>query len=636
MAETHTFQAEIKQLLNILVHSLYKDREIFLRELISNASDALNRVRFEMLTNNAVYDQEAELAIHVTIDEDNHTLLISDSGIGMTAEDMINGLGVIARSGARAFLEQARQGDGAQTAAEIIGQFGVGFYSVFMVAERVEVTSRSHQPDAEAVRWVSSGDDRYEIEPADKTNRGTDILIVLREDAQEFASTWRVRDIVKRHSDYINFPIYVHKANAEQTEADAKPINEQTALWRQPADQVEDEAYNRFYTALTLDPQPPRRVIHFQAEAPLQFYAMLFIPHSSERSMLTPRVEPGLKLYARKVLIDEYNTDLLPDYLWFVQGVVDSEDLPLNVSRETVQANPIVGKLKNVLTRRVLSELKDVAEKSPDEYNAFWQEYRNFIKHGVVSDFGSRDRILPLLRYISSLDVGKLISLDEYVEGMVKGQEKIYYVVADDVASADRSMHLDSFRARGIPVLYLTDTIDGLLVPNLRSYKGHDFVAVDADDVDLEGIGEKPADAPENEAVEQENMADLISYMLARLGEKVKSVRVSTLLSQSPIRLVTPAGAMDRHQQRLYRMLEKEIEESPRILEVNPHHALIHNLAERLQANRTDPMLERGVDLLYELALLADGTHPNPSLLATDLLGVLQLATTPDSEGLPE
>ncbi|WP_162909728.1 molecular chaperone HtpG [Aggregatilinea lenta] len=642
MAENQPFQAEIKQLLNILVHSLYKDREIFLREIVSNASDALNRVRFEMLTNEDVFDKEAELAIHITVDEANHTILISDSGIGMTADEIVDGLGVIARSGARAFLDQVGEGEATPTATEIIGQFGVGFYSVFMVAERVEVTSRSYRPDAEAVRWISSGDDGYTIEPAEKEHRGTDILIRLREDAAEFGTEWRLRDIIKRHSDYVNFPIYLGKVaapaeeepgeeQAEEVEERApEPVNQQTALWRRSPDEIEQEAYNSFYSSLTLDFEPPRRVIHTRADAPLQFYALLYIPHSAERSMLTPRKEPGLKLYARKVLIDEYNTDLLPEYLWFVQGVVDSEDLPLNVSRETIQDNPLVGKLKNVLTRNVINEIKALAEQSPDDYTAFWHEFRAFLKHGAISDFANRDRLLPLLRFASSRDE-KLITLDEYVESMAAEQKAIYYVVADNDAAAARSVHLDAFRARGIDVLYLTDTIDGLLVPSLMNYKGHDFVAVDTDDLNLDGVGSTPEDEPDEETVEADELDDLVSYITGRLGERVKSVRAGKLLSRGPVRLVTPAGTMDRHQERLYRMLDREVTDTARILEINPHHALIANLAERLHADRSDPVLERGVDMLYELALLADGIHPNPGVLASDLLDMLQLATRPTS-----
>jgi molecular chaperone HtpG len=645
MAETHTFQAEIKQLLNILVHSLYKDREIFLREIISNASDALNRVRFEMLTNEDVFDRDADLAIHITVDEANHTILISDTGIGMTADEIVDGLGVIARSGARAFLDQVGQGEAAPTATEIIGQFGVGFYSVFMVADRVEVTSRSYRPDAEAVRWISSGgDEGYEIEPAEKEHRGTDILIRLRDDAAEFASKWRLRDIIKRHSDYVNFPIYLGKVAApdeEETPDDqeeaaeehaAEPVNQQTALWRKSPDEIEQDAYNSFYSSLTLDFEPPRRVIHTRADAPLQFYALLYIPHSAERSMFTPRKEPGLKLYARKVLIDEYNTDLLPEYLWFVQGVVDSEDLPLNVSRETVQDNPLVGKLKNVLTRSVINDIKALAEHSPDDYTAFWHEFRAFLKHGAVSDYANRDRLLPLLRFASSQGEG-LVTLDEYVENLAEGQDAIYYVVADNDEAAARSVHLDAFRARGINVLYLTDTIDGLLVPSLMNYKGHAFVAVDADDLSLEGVGQTPEEAPDEETVEAGELDDLVSYITGRLGERVKSVRASKLLARGPVRLVTPAGTMDRHQERLYRMLDKEVTDTARILEINPHHPLIANLAERLHADRSDPVLERGVDMLYELAMLADGIHPNPGVLASDLLDILQLATRPNTDG---
>ncbi|MBN1312281.1 MAG: molecular chaperone HtpG [Anaerolineae bacterium] len=625
MAENYAFQAEISQVLNILIHSLYKDREIFLRELISNASDALNRVRFEMLTNEDVLDKEAELEIHISVDEENKTIQISDTGIGMTAEEIVDGLGIIARSGARMFLDHIAQAEDPTISADIIGQFGVGFYSVFMVADRVEVLSRSYHPDAESVLWSSTGDEGYEIDVADKTNRGTDILIHLREDAHEFASVWRLQQIIKRHSDFVNFPIYIHKVGEEE-EAEAQPINQQTAMWRRMPSGIEQEEHNKFYSSLTLDFEPPLLTLHTQADAPLQFYALFYVPHSPERNPLTPRQEPGIKLYARKILIDEYNTDLLPEYLWFLQGVVDSEDLPLNVSRETIQSNPLIAKLKSVITRRVLNEFQRVADDDPEQYAQIWQAYSGYLKHGVVSDYGNRDQLLSLLRFTTSQSDGALVTLQQVAENLAEGQDAIYYVVADDVESAAGSVHLDAFRARGIEVLYLTETIDGLLVPALGQYDGHPLVAVDAEELDLENVGQ-PAVESEKEAVDDATLGDLITYITAELGEQVRSVRASKVLSSSPARLVTPSDAMNRHQERLYRMLNKEIEEQPRILEINSHHPLIHNLAARLAAGLQDDLLKRSVRLLYEGAMLADGVHPRPSTMVEDVYSMIEAAT---------
>jgi molecular chaperone HtpG len=631
MAESYAFQAEISQVLNILIHSLYKDREIFLRELISNASDALNRIRFEMLTNEDVLDKDAELAIHISVDEENKTIQISDTGVGMTAEEIVDGLGIIARSGARIFLEQAAQAEDPAVSADIIGQFGVGFYSVFMVADRVDVASRSYYPAAEAVLWSSTGDEGYQMDVSDKVNRGTDILIHLREDAHEFASIWRLQQIVRKHSDFVNFPIYIHKVGEEEKEEaqeqEEQPVNQQTAIWRRPQAEIEQEEYNKFYGSLTLDFEPPLVTLHTVADAPLQFYTLLYVPHSPERGPLTPRREPGIKLYARKILIDEYNTDLLPEYLWFLQGVVDSEDLPLNVSRETIQSNPLIAKLKSVLTRRVLSEFQKIADEEPDRYAQLWAAYSTPLKHGVVSDYASRDQLLPLLRFSTSKSDGALVTLQQVVENFAEGQSAIYYVVADDSEAAAESVHLDAFHARGIEVLYMTETIDGLLIPSLSQFEGHPFVAADSEDLDLENVGQPAPEPVEEEQIDDVSLNGLIAYVGTQLGEQVKSVRASKVLSSSPARLVTPSDAMNRHQERLYRMLEKEIQEPARILEINPHHPLIRNLAARLAAGLEDDLLARSVRLLYQGAMLADGVHPRPSSMVDDIYSLMETAT---------
>ncbi|MFP4323316.1 MAG: molecular chaperone HtpG, partial [Anaerolineales bacterium] len=480
-AEKHTFQAEIKRLLDILVHSLYTDRDIFLRELISNSSDALSKLQFQRLSDENIRDADAELFIEIQADPDAKQIRIIDTGIGMTHDELIENLGVIAQSGAANFVERMQSSENA-AAADLIGQFGVGFYSVFMAAERVAVTSLSYQPDAQAYTWISAGEDTYEIVPAQKETRGTEILIQLREDATEYASSWKLRQIIKEHSDYISFPIYIVEPPAEddadgegETEEPARePVNQQTAIWRRSTSEVEEEAYKNYYRQLTLDFEDPLLTIHARGDAPIQYYALLFVPATAERNMLSPRKQPGLKLYTRKVLIEEYNMSLLPDYLQFVQGVVDSEDLPLNVSRESIQANPVLTKLKQVVTRKVLSELKKLADNAPERYAGIWREYGTFLKHGIVSQFSDRERLLPLLRFHSSQSPDELTTLDDYIArmGEVEGQEAIYYLAADSVAAAARSPHLDPFRARGIEVLYMTDHVDGFLVSALDEYEG--------------------------------------------------------------------------------------------------------------------------------------------------------------------
>ncbi len=436
-----TFKAETKQLLNILIHSLYKDREVFLRELLSNASDALNRLRFEMVTNQNVLDGAAELKIHITADKDSRTLTIQDTGIGMTRDEVIENLGTIAQSGARKFLDAAK--DKTADFVQVIGQFGVGFYSVFMVAESVRVTSRSFDPQAEAVTWFATGDDSYEISAAEMTERGTKIEIKLKEDAAEFAEEYRIKNIIHKHSDYIGFPIYV----GEGKEA----VNKQTSLWRTSKQEVTEEQYKEFYRQTTLDFEEPLTHIHMSTDAPVQLYALLFLPSKAERGVFSLRKDDGLKLYSRNILIDEYNKDLLPEYLRFVQGVVDSEDLPLNVSRETVQSSGLMPKLKKVITNQVIKELENLAKNNAEKYHQFWQEFGVYLKQGVAAAPADADSINPLLRFKTNLNPEAWSSLEEYVSRMKEGQKEIFYIVGEDpqVCAAQSAFGLLPFARHG-------------------------------------------------------------------------------------------------------------------------------------------------------------------------------------------
>ena len=373
-AERFSFKAETRQLLNILIHSLYKDREVFLRELLSNASDALNRVRFELLTNHQILDPGAGLEVRIFADKEKRLLTIQDTGIGMTRDEIIENLGTIAQSGARKFMEAAS--DKKLDFAQVIGQFGVGFYSVFMVAEWVRVTSRSYKPRARAVSWYATGEDNFEIHPAEMDTRGTKVEVKLKEDAVEFAEEYRLKEIIHKHSDYIGFPIYL---------GDGKdPVNKQTSFWRTSKQDLKEDQYKDFYRQVTLDYEEPLMHIHMITDVPVQLYALLYIPRKVERGFFALRREEGLKLYSRNILIDEYNKDLLPEYLRFVLGVVDSEDLPLNVSRETIQSTALMARLKKVLTNQVIKELEALADKDPEKYQEFWQEFGGFLKQGVA------------------------------------------------------------------------------------------------------------------------------------------------------------------------------------------------------------------------------------------------------------
>jgi len=389
------FKAETQQLLNILIHSLYTEREIFLRELISNASDALARMDFVMLTDRNVLDPEEPLEIHIRKDKEEGMLIIEDSGIGMTRDELVDNLGTIARSGAKAFVEAAKEGD--QNLSDIIGQFGVGFYSAFMVADWIRVISRSYQPDSQPTAWYATGEDTYRLESADRQKRGTEVRIKLKEDAKEFLDESRLRQVIKRHSDFIQYPIYLE--NGEEA------LNRQIALWRQNPRDTEEKAYQEFYKQLTLDFTDPLAYAHMVVDAPAQMYAVLFIPQDPKNLVFSPRKEPGLKLYTRKVLIQEFSTDLLPQYLNFMDGVVDSEDLPLNVSRESVQSTRIIALLKRLVTGKAFEMLKELGEEKPEKYIQFWETYGEFLKEGVAIEQDEPERLYPLLRFHTSKDL---------------------------------------------------------------------------------------------------------------------------------------------------------------------------------------------------------------------------------------
>ncbi len=620
MSEKLTFQAETQQLLDILIHSLYTEKEIFLRELISNASDALNRLQFEMLTNADLLDADAELAIRITLDEDAKTLTISDTGVGMDRAEIIAGLGTIAKSGARAFIEAMREQP--ESASDIIGQFGVGFYSAFMVARQVDVVSRSFRPDDEAVMWTATGGTDYTLAPAEKTTRGTDVVIHLQDDAVEFAREFRIKDIIRRHSDYVAFPIYVGD--------DEEATNKQQAVWRRSPGELEDADYDSFYKMLTMDFGGAAHHLHIRADVPMQFYALLYLPGSSQPNMFSPRKDPGLKLYARKVLIEEYNRELLPEYLSFVQGVVDSEDLPLSVSRESIQATRVMTSLKKTITRRILSELKRMAKNNRDKYLPIFQEFGAWLKQGLVVESDDRGDLEPLLFFQTTHDddPGQYHSLDDYVGRMADKQSDIFYIIADDYSSGARSPHLDAFRQRDIEVLYFTHPVDAMLPMGLPEYKEHKLVSVDSADLDLGEIGAvAEADEAPREPLADDAFADLKSRVQQTLGERISDVRESNALVDNPARLVSDDEASSRHMYRINRLLDKDYELPVKALELNARHPLMHNLSSLIVSGGDEALVEAVIEQVFETALLQDGIHPDPSSMAQRLTLLMQAAT---------
>jgi molecular chaperone HtpG len=618
--ESFEFKAEIQQLLNILVHSLYTEREIFLRELISNAADALNRIKFEMLTNRDVMDPDAELAIHLAADPDAGTITISDTGVGMARDEIARDLGTIAHSGAAAFLKQLQEEQ--RPSVELIGQFGVGFYSVFMVADHVRVVSRSFQPDAEAVAWSSDGGSEYRLEPAGKEERGTRVEITLKEDAREFANTWRLEQIVKKHSDFVGFPIYVGDKK--------EPVNRQIAPWRQPPSEVAEEQYHDFYRHLTLDPEKPLVYAHLSADAPVNVRSILYIPAHRERGILSLRTDHGLQLYVHNVLIQEYNKDLLPNHFRFVDGVVESEDLPLNISREAIQSSPAARRIQRALVHKLVRELETVAEEEPETYATFWHEFGPFLKEGAATDPVAQKNLLPLLRFHSSRSGDELISLAQYVERMAEDQQAIYYVLGEDLRSAARSPHLDYFRAREIEVLYLVDPIDSFVAMALKEFE--DKPLQNVDDARLELPADEEDEAGAGSAVPQADFNRLVGRFVEVLGERVLEVRESKVLRDSPCRLLSPDDAPAREMSRVYRMLGQDFELPKRILEINRAHPIIANLAHLVSQAPDSEVIEPTIELLFENQLLLEGLHTNP----TDMIPRIQklmVAATAEGEG---
>lgn len=593
------FKAETRQLLDILIHSLYTEREIFLRELISNASDALTRMNFEIQKNRDILDPDVELAITIISNPQSNTLTISDTGIGMTSEELVENLGTIAHSGAKAFVTAAQEG--AKNLSDIIGRFGVGFYSAFMVAESIKVISRSQQPETSAASWYCTGDDTFIVEPAQKIDRGTTVIITLKEDAKEFAQENRLREVIKKHSDFISFPIYLGEKKEQ--------ANQQTALWRQAPRKVEKKDYDDFYHQLTLEFSPPLIHIHLSVDAPVQMYAILYVPSKSERNMFSIRKEDGVKLYSCNVLIQEYCRDVLPEYYRFIQGVVDTEDIPLNVSRETIQANRIMVNLKKLITSKVTASLEKLAKDEPDNYSKFWEEYGHYVKEGVVVEQTELEFLYPLLRYHTTNFLDQWSSLDDYLGRMKPEQDNIYYILGDDERSVVYSPHLDIIRKYGFEVLLLTEPIDPFMVVRLAKYKDHSLVNVSSPALKLPSIEM----GPEGETIPTlgpEDWISLIQRFKSQLGEKVTDVRMTDRLSGSPARLVDPEGAPNQEMQRMYRLLQEDFKTQIKVLELNPQHPIIMQLSTLPSEAELSQMI---IDQIYEDALLIEGLHPDPA-----------------------
>jgi len=632
--ETIAFKTEITQLLDILVHSLYTEREIFLRELLSNASDALYRFKLESLTQADVVDPAAELGIWLEADPEAGTLAVRDSGRGMSREELVENLGTIAHSGARGFAEamkELNEGDTA-SARELIGRFGVGFYSVFMVADEVEVASRSLAPQEEPARWRSRGDGSFEVGASERAERGTEVRLHLKEDARTFLEPQRLRQIVRTHSNYVPFPIYLREEGAWTQ------VNERTALWRERPGSVTEAQHRTFLGQLRFGADDPLLTVHLQADVPLQFYALLYVPEHRDPMLLRDPDGDGLRLYARKVLIEEHNRSLLPRWLRFMVGVVDAEDLPLNVSRETVQATPVLGRIRSVLTKRVVGEIARLAEEDEERFGRFLHEYGPFLKEAVATDPGRDERIPDLLRFTTTRGEG--VSLQDYVARMKDGQQDIYYVQADDMRTALASPHLEPFVRRDLEVLVLKEPLDAFLPMGLPMYREHALRDVGEADLELPDVpvredadgGAAGDGGPE---LEDDLFTRLLESFRSALGDRVAEVRESQVLAHSPARLVAPAGA-PAGMERLRRLTEEDYQAAPQVLELNRHSVLLKQLGRRLDADPEDPLLPELMVQLFETQLLLEGLHPNPAAMATRIERLLTAASRAPSEGTSE
>ena len=616
--ETRSFQAEVSRLREIVAHSLYSEKEIFLRELISNASDACDRLRYAALTEPALTDGDTDYRVVLTPDKSARTLTVADNGVGMNHEELIENLGTIARSGTAAFVNEL-SGD-ARKDMSLIGQFGVGFYSAFMVAEKVEVLSRK-AGESEGWRWVSDGKGEFTIEPLEAT-RGAKIIVHLREGEDEYLDPARLRRIVNTYSDHIGLPIVLNATGKEET------INTASALWTRPRSEITPEQYKEFYHHVGHSFDDPWLTLHNKAEGVLEYTSLLFVPSTKPFDLFDPERKSRVKLYVRRVFITDEGTGLLPPYLRFLRGIVDSEDLPLNVSREMLQSNPMATRIRQQLTRRVLSELAKKASEAADEYDKFWDNFGAVLKEGLYEDPEHRDELLGLARFRSTARDG-LVALDDYIAAMRPGQEAIYTINGDNLDLIKRSPQLEGLRARGVEVLLMTDPIDEFWVSAIGTYKEKPFKSATRGGVDLDRI--TPAEErEENEPEPPAKLASLIAIFKLALGDAVKDVRSSARLTDSAVCLVADEGDMDMHLERLLKQHRQLDTASKRILELNPRHKLIERLAATVGDVGASDQLSEFAWLLLDQARIVEGEQlPDPPAFARRLATLLE-------RGLPQ
>jgi len=621
-AKQFEYKAEMKQLLDLIVHSLYTHPEIFLRELISNASDALGKVRFRMLSSEEEIDKSGDLKITITVDKESHNFVIEDSGIGMSEEELIANLGTVAKSGTLGFMEALReqQQEGQPLDANLIGQFGVGFYSVFMVTDEVTVETRSAESGSQGWRWVSSGQGTYTIEPIEREVRGTRISFTLKEEFKEFAEEYRVEQIIKKYSNFVEYPICIG----------SRQINSISALWQRSRSELKEEEVNEFYKFIANDYKEPLDYLHVSVEGAVSFKALLFVPSEAPMELLYQQgalEKRGPQLYVKKVLIQHECRDLLPEYLRFVSGVVDTEDLSLNVSREMVQSSPVMAKIRQILTGKLLGWFDTLAKEQPEKFRTFYKAFGTILKIGLNTDFTNRDRLIDLLRFETTKTAeGEYVTLKEYVERMAEGQTEIYYHSGNSRIQMLAHPNLEYFRKRDIEVLLLSDPVDVFVIPSIFEYEKKPLKSIEKAEIEASAI------EPEAERLGAEGTVGVISLFKEILGDRVADVVESRRLVSSPVTLVSGKDALDSQMEKMMKMMQKEGEMAgtKKILEVNTAHPIIRNLAGKHAVGlSSDPIVRAAVMQLFDSALLLEGDLTSVSDYVSRMNELVEAATRP-------
>jgi molecular chaperone HtpG len=618
------FEAEVKQLLHLMIHSLYSNKEIFLRELISNASDAADKLRFNALSHEGLYEGDSQLKIRVDFDKDKRTVTITDNGIGMNRDEVRENIGTIARSGTRHFFESLT-GDESKD-SQLIGQFGVGFYSSFIVADKVTLETREAAGDPEeGVRWESSGEGEFTLETVTKAERGTKITLHLREGEDEFLEGWKLRTIIRKFSDHISLPIEMKKEqygeDKDEQADEYETVNSASALWAKSKDEISEEAYNEFYKHVSHDFNEPLARLHSRVEGTNEYTLLLFVPPHAPFDLWERDPKHGVKLYVRKVFITDEGDKLLPRWLRFIRGVIDSDSLPLNVSRELLQENSLLEKIRSGAVKKLLGLFEDLAKNEPDKYKTFWKEFGQVIKEGVIDDFKNKDRIAKLLRFSSTTSDAPEVSLDDYISRMKEGQDKIYFITGDSLSAAKNSPHLEIFRKKGVEVLLLGDRVDSWLADHLTDYEGKHLQSIARGDLDL-GKLEDEKDKEDIEAVGKD-FEVLVGKIKKALDGKVADVRLSHRLTDSPACLVSEAYGMSRTMERILKEAGQHFPASKPVFEINPSHALIAKLKIETDEVRFADLTQ----ILFDQAVLSEGGQiEDPAAFVHKLNKLLQQA----------